>query len=51
MFKRLIFVIAIIPTTLILALIMILSALWWVITGNNLLWMIDKITEWLNKLI
>lgn len=51
MIRRIIFVIVFIPTVTVLIVIGILSALWWVVTGKNLLWMVDKITLWMNNII
>ena len=50
MINRLIFAIVILPLSIAFIHILIASGVWWVITGKNLLWMIDKIKVWLDKL-
>lgn len=51
MIKRLFYFILSFPLVAFMGVMIIISLFYWLITGKDLLWVVNKLSEWLNKKI
>lgn len=51
MLKRLLYFLVFIPLTLFMGIMIIVSLIWWMITGKDLLWVVNSIKDWMGKLL
>ena len=51
MTRRLIYFILFFPLTLTMGITLILSIFWWILTGKDLLWIVDKLRVWQDNIL